>query len=248
MSRDAIDQAIFFWLLILFQFALFGWIEKRWGARRIEWRKIWLADVVALLFCTLIVFRLANYINVRTPVYGPWPDAIKAWPFPVRLLLYIVVADFGAYWMHRLVHIGLLWRVHRWHHSPPQMYWLAGIRGSVFQTALFNLPYIFASPILGVSTFWLANGLLFLSLTTNGWMHMNVGWRLRGLDWLLVTPQSHHIHHSQDPAHYNSNFGVIFSVWDRLFGTFTSPHETDPKALRFGIAEKVPLARLTIGL
>jgi sterol desaturase/sphingolipid hydroxylase (fatty acid hydroxylase superfamily) len=235
-------------MLFLLQVAFFGFIEARWGARRIDWRKVLLADLIALAFCSFIVRDAANYLNGWTRVYGPWPASTGAWPLPVRLVLYLVVADFFAYWMHRLVHLKPLWRVHRWHHAPTYMYWLAGSRGSILQQTLFNLPYIFASPLLGVSPWWVANGLLLFYAATNAWMHMNVKWRLRGLDLLLVTPQSHHIHHSAEPSHYNSNFGVVLSVWDRLFGTFTSPHATDPAALKFGIGERVPIARLAVGL
>lgn len=249
MSKYLFHPIVFLGLLFFFQVAFFGWIESRWGARQVEWRKVLLGDLLSVLFFAFVVRRAANHLNAWTGFYyGPWPAAIGSWPFPVRLVLYLVVADFGAYWMHRLVHLKPLWRVHRWHHAPSHMYWLAGNRTSILQQAIFNLPYIFASPLLGVSPFWVANGLFFLYAMTNGWMHMNVTWRLRGLDWLLVTPQSHHIHHSDDPAHYSRNFGVLLSVWDRLFGTFTSPHDMDPKTLKFGIGEKVPVARLAIGL
>jgi len=241
-------QLVFLCLLFLFQVAVFGWIEWRWGARRIEWRKVLLADLVAVLFFALVVRQAAGYLNGWTGIRGPWPAAIGSWPLPVRLVLYLLVADFGAYWTHRLVHLKPLWRVHRWHHSPTHMYWLAGSRTSILQQAIFNLPYIFASPILGVSRFCQTNALFFFYATTNGWMHLNVNWRLRGLDWILVTPQSHHIHHSDDPSHYGSNFGVLLSIWDRMFRTFTSPKDLSPDTLRFGIGEKVPVARLAIGL
>jgi sterol desaturase/sphingolipid hydroxylase (fatty acid hydroxylase superfamily) len=241
-------QLAFFSVFALVQVVVFGWIEWRWGARRIEWRKVLLADLVSVAFLGLVTQRVAAYLNVWTNVRGPWPAAIATWPFALRLLLFFLVADFAAYWMHRLVHIGLLWRVHRWHHSPTHMYWLAGSRTSILQQTLFNLPYIFASPILGVSPWWVVNGLFVFYTLANGWMHMNVRWQMRGVDWILVTPRSHHIHHSKDPQHHGSNFGVVLSVWDRLFGTFRSPRDIDPETLRFGIGERVPIAKLAVGL
>ena len=150
--------------------------------------------------------------------------------------------------MHRLVHLGALWRVHRWHHVPEHLYWLAGNRGSILQQAIFNLPYIFASPLLAMPPAGVLTGLYALQSLTNSWMHMNVRWHLGWLDWLLVTPRTHEIHHSDNPDHFNSNFGVLLSVWDRLFGTFTSPRQVDSSAIRFGITDKVPIARLTVGL
>lgn len=248
MHKYLFYPVVFAGLLLLVHIVVFGLIESRWGARRIAWRKVLPGDALALVFSFFVVVEVARFLNRWVGVRGPWPASIGEWPFWARLVLYIVVADFGAYWVHRLAHVRALWRIHRWHHAPSYMYWLAGARSSVLQQTLFNLPYIFASPLIDVSPWWLANGLLVLYSMTNSWMHMNVRWRLRGLDWLLVTPRSHHIHHSDNPAYYNSNFGVLFSVWDRLFGTFTSPREVDASALTYGIAEKVPIARLTIGL
>ena len=54
--------------------------------------------------------------------------------------------------------------------------------------------------------------------------HANVRLRLGPLRWVLVTPQSHRIHHAPDPQYRDTNYGVVFSIWDRLFGT---PHPCD---------------------
>lgn len=81
----------------------------------------------------------------------------------------------------------------------------------------------------------------------NDWMHMNVTWRSNWLEWIVVTPRYHHVHHSDHPAHVNANFGVTFSIWDRLFGTYIDPEEfTTP--ITFGIGERVPLMRLVAGV
>jgi len=235
-------------LLFLSLVAVFGLLEWRWGARRIPWRTVLIADLLSLIFYVLVVSWVANYLNHWVDVRGPWPVSIREWPFAARLLLYLVVADFGAYWMHRLVHVGVLWRVHRWHHSPKHLYWLAGNRGSILQQTIFNLPYFFASPLIAVSPVWLATGLFVLQAFTNSWMHMNVRWKLGWLDWVLVTPRTHEIHHSDNPEHYNSNFGVLLSVWDRMFGTYRSPKDVDAAALKFGIPETVPVGRMAIGI
>ena len=69
-------------------------------------------------------------------------------PLVVRLVLYYVLADLGLYGVHRLMHSRYFWRVHRWHHSPPYMYWLAGIRATVPNQVLFNLPFALCAPLL----------------------------------------------------------------------------------------------------
>lgn len=81
----------------------------------------------------------------------------------------------------------------------------------------------------------------------NDWMHMNVSWRSNWLEWIMVTPRYHHIHHSDDPAYYNANFGVTFTIWDRIFGTYVDP-EAVKQPISFGIGEQVPLVRLIAGV
>jgi hypothetical protein len=50
-----------------------------------------------------------------------------------------------------------------------------------------------------------------------GFTHANLRWNAGAFGWLLVTPQSHRIHHSTEERHWEKNFGAILSVWDRLF-------------------------------
>ncbi len=235
-------------LLLIANVALFATIESQWRASRIHWRKVLPGDALAFLFSSYVVVEAARILNGPIGIRGPWPAPIDELALPIRIALYIVVADFGAYWTHRLVHLPVLWRIHRWHHAPTHMYWFAGSRSSVLQQTLFNLPYIFASPLFDVSPWWTATALSMLYTFTNSWMHMDVTWRLRWLDWIFVTPRTHHIHHSEDPRHYNRNFGVLLSIWDRLFGTFTSPEEVVHSELKYGTGEKVSIVRLGIGL
>ncbi len=48
------------------------------------------------------------------------------------------------------------------------------------------------------------------------------------LRYFVVTPQSHRVHHSSDPSHYNSNFGIILTIWDRIFGTAYRSYDEYP--------------------
>ena len=63
----------------------------------------------------------------------------------------------------------------------------------------------------------------------------------------MVTPRYHHVHHSENPSHANVNFGVTFSIWDRLFGTYLDPDGLKT-SITFGIGEQVPLARFVAGV
>jgi sterol desaturase/sphingolipid hydroxylase (fatty acid hydroxylase superfamily) len=157
-----------------------------------------------------------------------------------------VLADLGAYWLHRLIHTRHLWRIHRFHHSPTQLYWLAGVRTTIPQQILFNLPVALAVPMVADAPVYVFEALVVAGVVTNDWMHLNVAWRSRWLEWVLVTPRYHHIHHSTDAKLHDGNFGVVFSVWDRLFGTYVDPDTVVPK--KFGIAETRDPLWLMIGV
>ena len=79
-------------------------------------------------------------------------------------------------------------------------------------------------------------------------MHMNVTWKSDWLEWLVVTPRYHHIHHSKAAAHQGVNLGAwLHHIWDRLFGTYYNPADVKEE-LSFGLPERVSPGRLMIGL
>ncbi len=183
-------------------------------------------DVVAFVFFQLVVTRYAGEIRSHIPLHFTPTQWLLSIPLPLRVVVYYFVGDLSSYWMHRLTHTKYVWRVHHFHHSTTQMYWLAGVRSTIWQQTLSNLPYILWAPLVFDAPASVFTVLLFLNILTNHWMHMNFVWRSNWLEYVFVTPRSHHIHHSASPEHYNANFGVVFSIWDRLFGTWLSPDTT----------------------
>ena len=145
------------------------------------------------------------------------------------------------------MHTNRLWRTHKWHHSPNYLYWLAGIRTSIPHIVLFNLTFIAARPLLGGAPLWLFQLILVEHILRNNWMHMNVSWKSRWLEYLIVTPRYHHVHHSDNPVHYRSNLGSLLTIWDRVFGTYFDPGKVKQN-LRFGIGERVAPLRLVLGV
>ena len=163
------------------------------------------------------------------------------------VLGYLVIADFGHYRIHRFMHHKYVWRIHKWHHSPTQMYWLAGYRATIPQDVIVNLLYLFAYSLFGLSPWWMELAIGPFNNLQNDWMHINVTWRSNWIEWLIVTPRYHHIHHSDNPSHYMKNLAALFTVWDRLFGTYVDP-ESVKGELSFGIGEEVPPLRLVLGV
>jgi sterol desaturase/sphingolipid hydroxylase (fatty acid hydroxylase superfamily) len=215
-------------------------------ARHVPYRTVFLRDLLALGLYS-ISFLLVVQVTDRIPVPPYAPAVLVASPTLLKLLLFYVVEDFGLYWAHRAMHTQCLWRVHRWHHSPPYLYWLAGIRATIPHIFLFNATYIVALPLLRDASSWAFAFIMVEHIIRNNWMHMNVTWNSSRLEWLIVTPRYHSIHHSRDPLHHRSNLGALFTVWDRLFGTYYDPAKAIAP-LAFGIEERVPPLRLVTGL
>jgi len=234
---------------LLFAARVIGVTGLEWllPARTVPYRSIFLRDIVGSTLVGYLLVPLAQYVSNHIVVRPAVPEAVMALPVPAVFLIYYLIGDFGAYWMHRFMHLSQVWRVHKWHHSPTSMYWLAGYRASLPQQVLFNLPWMAAYSVFGLAPWWMYLAVISSHMLLNDWMHMNVSWRSNWLEWVLVTPRFHHVHHSDDLATSNANFGVTFSIWDRIFGTYIDPEALE-KPISFGIGEQVPLVRLVAGV
>jgi sterol desaturase/sphingolipid hydroxylase (fatty acid hydroxylase superfamily) len=136
-----------------------------------------------------------------------------------RLVVYYVIADFTAYWVHRLQHRSrFLWAFHTTHHSQRNMSFITLNRMHPFEEIFHTILTYTPTVLLGataqdlVPIVWLLSIVAFLQ-------HSQVRWKFGILEKILVTPHFHAIHHSADPAHRDRNFGVSLSIWDYCFGT-----------------------------
>jgi sterol desaturase/sphingolipid hydroxylase (fatty acid hydroxylase superfamily) len=145
-----------------------------------------------------------------------WPAEASWW---LQLPLALLVADFGAYWFHRLAHQApVVWRIHALHHSSEQLYVLSSTRNHplnvIATVTVSTLPLVLLGAhgevLLLTSLFTALNGLL---------QHANMDLRLGPLNWVLSGPELHRLHHSLDFDESNTNFGSNLIVWDVLFGT-----------------------------
>jgi len=146
--------------------------------------------------------------------------------------------DFVIYWIHRAQHrYDFFWRTHAWHHSIEQMYWFSGFRTSFLHSFLYNIPQV----VIPVTIFKLSPmeaGIGYsLGLFIQFMEHTNWKMSFGPLNWLLVTPDYHRIHHSAT-LHRGQNLGTTFRLWDRMFGTYVDPAEM-PGEYPLGLGERV---------
>jgi len=240
---------VFFPFLLLVRFLLFTPLELIWPARKLSYMRIIGRDLVAFLILRYAMIPGGAYLNSILPGahHIPIPAVIADLPLSARLLIYFVLGDLGHYWIHRLTHTRYFWRVHKWHHSPTYMYWLAGMRSTALDIAMVSLPYILIVRLLDVSPWWTGTAISVAYVLITDWMHLNIPWRLKWLEWIIVTPRYHHIHHSANPQHFVKNLAPIFSVWDRLFGTYLDPDQVETN-LSFGAGENTNPVRLLAGI
>jgi len=240
MSQNLIS-VIAFWSLG----SIYTIVEAIFPRRAINYRRVLLYDIGALVLY-VVFFKVAVAATDRIPVPDYVPAGVLELPLPLKVFLFYLLEDFGLYWVHRLMHTKYVWRVHKWHHSPTYMYWLAGVRATVPHIVLFNLCFSTALPILHSAPTWVFQLLLVEHMFRNDFMHMNVTWKSDWLEWVFVTPRYHHFHHSEDPSHFTANLGSLLTIWDRLFRTYGNP-ESLKKEIAFGIGEDVHPVRLAIG-
>jgi len=146
----------------------------------------------------------------------------------VAVFLAFIGKDFSGYWIHRLEHrINFFWNRHIIHHSSEEFNLPCALRQSVSTVFSFTTFFLFPMALLGVpaSVFAIVAPVhLFLQF----WYHTRHINRLGVLEYILVTPAHHRVHHAINPEYLDKNFSQIFIFWDKLFGTFQEELDTVP--------------------
>ena len=168
-------------------------------------------------------FVLENLALVDMPL--AWFDASLR-----GIALWITAAiawDFCYYWFHRFSHeISVLWAAHAVHHQSEDYNLSTALRQT---SSGFLFGWIFYLPL------FLLGFPLEVLLTVNAvnliyqfWVHTQVVRRMGPLDYILVTPSNHRVHHAQNERYIDKNYGGMLILWDRLFGTFEDERDDDP--------------------
>lgn len=162
-------------------------------------------------------------------------------PSAVRWLAAIILLDAWTYAWHWMNHaVPFFWRFHRLHHSDRAMDVTTATRFHTVEIAASSILRVPVFVILGVRIDELAvyEVLLFACVQFH---HANIALpeRLdRVLRWVIVTPFMHKVHHSVKMTEANSNYGSLFTWWDRIFRTMRWVR--DPRAIVFGVDDTAP--------
>jgi alkylglycerol monooxygenase len=136
----------------------------------------------------------------------------------------ILATDFVWYWYHRMGHeINLFWGFHVVHHTSEEFNYTAGTRITIFQAVLRTGCWA-VLPIIGFPP-----GMITTMLIIHGlypfFTHTQLIGKLGILEYVLVTPSHHRVHHASNEKYLDKNYGDMFIIWDKLFGTFAQEEE-----------------------
>ena len=213
--------------LVIGEYAVSRWMKKRVFefsdsltnlACGILERTIFLLFVV--IYYASFTYFYNNYSLVHIPIN------------PFTTVVLFIAVDFLWYWYHRAGHeINVLWAAHITHHQSEEYNLTLSFRVSAIQLIIRMFFWLWL-PILGFDP-----ALTTLIIGINGayqfFIHTRLINKLGFLEKILVTPSHHRVHHGKNKKYIDKNYGGIFIIWDRIFGTF----EREVEEVQYGITK-----------
>lgn len=218
-------------LILVGGITIFWLIEDAFPLFRMKYKKWHHAGInLFFTFTTIVVNFAMAFILLLAADWATrnqfgilqWLPKMNPWLFALIGLLLLDLI--GAYWVHLVEHkIKFLWRFHLIHHTDTWIDTTTANRHHPGESVIR-----FAFTVLGVvivgSPMWLVFLYQSLSVVFSQFNHANIPLPKKLDKWLsyvIVSPDMHKVHHHYKLPYTDSNYGNIFSVWDRLFGTYT---------------------------
>ena len=180
---------------------------------------------------------------------------IPNWLF---FILALLMLDFiGAYLVHLVQHkVAWMWHFHKIHHIDTAVDATTALRHHPVESIFRVLALFLAIITMGIPI-WIVMLYQSISVFMSQFNHANIHlpkWLDNSLSWIIVSPDMHKVHHSHYQPETDTNYANIFSIWDRLFGTFKKVHDTtslqygldeyqDPRYQEIGALLKVPFEK-----
>jgi alkylglycerol monooxygenase len=186
-----------------------------------------IAERIADLLTTGTFFFIFSWLNANFSIFSIESTA-TTW------VLLFFATDLLWYWYHRFGHtVNLFWASHIVHHQSDDFNYTAAARITVFQAVARGLFWC-ALPIIGFNAHMITV-LLLIHGTYPFFTHTQLVGKLGWLEYIIVTPSHHRVHHSSNPEYLDKNYGDMLIIWDKIFGTFIE-ETTEPK---FGLTKSL---------
>jgi sterol desaturase/sphingolipid hydroxylase (fatty acid hydroxylase superfamily) len=220
------QQAVYSPLVYLLLLTLVFWLENRYPVRdQAIISTAFLQDAIWYgVRATFRIVLISTYFLFLTAFYQQHLSfltvaAVAEWHPALRAVVAILIVDFMRWFGHFVKHkVHVFWLFHSVHHSQRELNLFTDARAHpvdqmVSRTIRF-IPLLMFQNAFPIIIAWVIVESAYAKL-----YHSNVRLNMGPLRYVLVTPQSHRIHHSCAWEHHDRNFGFMFCVWDRLFGT-----------------------------
>ncbi len=187
-------------------------------------------------FLAIFIVMLSDWCRNQEWGMVYWFNA-RVWG---SIIIGVLALDFSSWLVHWVMHKNAyLWRYHLIHHSDNKVDVTTGLRhhpGDSLLRGIFFLLLIFISgaPMYSVMIYQT------LVVVTTAFTHANISlpaWLDKTLSYILVSPNMHKVHHHWKQPYTDSNYGAVFSIWDRIFRTFTTLH---PSKIKYGLDRYYP--------
>lgn len=183
-----------------------------------------LLDLLLRVFCLFVLdfFYRHRFFEIQN-VYIYW-------------IVLLLAEDFMFYWLHRIDHFcRFFWAVHVTHHNSEEFNLTVGFRSSVFQP-LYRYVYYIPIALMGFS----GVDIMFMYAATQIYgilVHTQTINKMGFLEYFLVTPSHHRVHHASNVKYLDKNMGMFLIIWDKLFGTFQKEEESEP--VKYGLTTNI---------
>jgi sterol desaturase/sphingolipid hydroxylase (fatty acid hydroxylase superfamily) len=191
---------------------------------------------------SMLLYKVLLYVIPPTPLFSK--NVI------LTFIVGVVLVDLGSFLGHLMMHkVPILWKFHVVHHSaevltPATFYRVHPVETAVnalvgtILSALVAIVYVTMSheelTLLSIAG---VNAVTFLFLLSGSVLRHTHIWLSFGfMNWIIVSPAQHQIHHSQDPKHWDKNFGYMLAIWDGILGSLYVPRGREN--IRYGVPDQ----------
>ena len=202
------------------------WVAKRTGKNYFNFVNsitninVGIAERLLDVFVTGAFYFVYDYMYRHFALFHFKPN-IFHW------IVLLLATDFLWYWYHRLAHEwNIFWAVHVVHHQSEDFNYTVSARITIFQ-AVVRTGFWSVLPVLGFTAPMITTVLLIHGLYPF-FIHTRLVGKLGILEYILVTPSHHRVHHASNECYLDKNYGDMLIIWDKLFGTFCEEKEEEP--------------------
>lgn len=195
------------------------WIAKNKGKQKVFSYESSVTNIsIGIAERLLNLFITGSFYSFYYYVY----EHFALWSIPNHWLTWVILllaTDLVWYWYHRFGHeINVFWGAHIVHHQSEEFNYTVSARITTLQAIVRNVFWC-SLPLAGFHPSMVIT-ILVVHGTYSFFTHTQVVGKLGWLEYVLVTPSHHRVHHASNEKYLNKNYGDIFIFWDKLFGTF----------------------------